>query len=208
VQSSQRRPRRIAAANEVKGEPRTLGKARQAGRGTSRGRQVVGASCQVSGRLPCRIASRHALVVAAAAACVTARGRGEAWFFLRLPSRLMGAAAANAGASPESCGGQRHGTEAMGGYELVRSDDAPAAAIAVDLEAGGTTAPCGDDYPKRRRGSSTPSPPAPASTRPQRLVSLDVFRGITVLVRTTNHSHLSSSLPCLLPPSFLLFFFE
>jgi hypothetical protein len=120
----------------------------------------------------------------------------------------MGAAAANAGASPESCGGQRHGTEAMGGYELVRSDDAPAAAIAVDLEAGGTTAPCGDDYPKRRRGSSTPSPPAPASTRPQRLVSLDVFRGITVLVRTTNHSHLSSSLlPPLLAPSLLPAFF-
>jgi len=111
----------------------------------------------------------------------------------------MGAAAANAGASPESCGGQRPGAGAMGGYELVRSDDAPAA-IAVDLEAGGTTAPCGDDYPKRR-GGSTPSPPAPASTRQQRLVSLDVFRGITVLVRTTNHSHLSS-LPCLLDPSY------
>jgi hypothetical protein len=113
----------------------------------------------------------------------------------------MGAAAANAGESPESCGGQRPGAGAMGGYELVRSDDAPAA-IAVDLEAGGTTAPCDDGNPKHHRGS-TPSPPAPASTR-QRLVSLDVFRGITVLVRTTNHSHHILP-PPLLARSFLLF---
>ncbi|XP_008667245.1 uncharacterized protein [Zea mays] len=86
----------------------------------------------------------------------------------------MGAAAANAGASPESSGSGRPGAGAMGRYELVRSDDTPA--IAVDLEAG-TAAPR-DDYPKRR--GSAPSP-APAPTR-QRLVSLDVFRGITVLL--------------------------
>jgi heparan-alpha-glucosaminide N-acetyltransferase len=74
----------------------------------------------------------------------------------------------------------------MGRYELVRSDDAPA--VAADLEAG-TAAPC-DGYPKRRVFTPSPSPsPAPASTRyRQRLVSLDVFRGITVLVRQ-NHSH-------------------
>uniref|UniRef100_A0A804UME9 Heparan-alpha-glucosaminide N-acetyltransferase catalytic domain-containing protein n=1 Tax=Zea mays TaxID=4577 RepID=A0A804UME9_MAIZE len=68
----------------------------------------------------------------------------------------------------------------MGRYELVRSDDAPA--VAADLEAG-TAAPC-DGYPKRRVFTPSPSPsPAPASTRyRQRLVSLDVFRGITVLL--------------------------
>jgi hypothetical protein len=79
----------------------------------------------------------------------------------------------------------------MGRYELVRSDDTPA--IAVDLEAG-TAAPR-DDYPKRR--GSAPAP-APAPTR-QRLVSLDVFRGITVLVRT-DHSHPQSSARSLLLP--------
>jgi predicted acyltransferase len=57
----------------------------------------------------------------------------------------------------------------MGGYELVRSDDAPA--LAVDLEAGG------GGPAKRAAGTS----PAPAPAR-QRLVSLDVFRGITVLL--------------------------
>ena len=62
----------------------------------------------------------------------------------------------------------------MGGYERVRSDDATA--LAVDLEAGG-----GGGCAKRGAGTS----PAPASPSParQRLVSLDVFRGITVLVR-------------------------
>ncbi|KAK3142716.1 hypothetical protein QOZ80_4BG0350340 [Eleusine coracana subsp. coracana] len=73
-------------------------------------------------------------------------------------------AAANAGSAA-----------AMGGYERVRSDDAPA--LAVDLEAGH------GDYPKVRRskaGADRPSnSPAPAR---QRLVSLDVFRGITVLL--------------------------
>jgi len=79
----------------------------------------------------------------------------------------MGAAAGNAGGAAPRPG-------AMGGYELVRSDDAPA--LAVDLEAGG-----GGGCAKRGAGTS----PAPASPSParQRLVSLDVFRGITVLVR-------------------------
>ncbi|RLM64242.1 heparan-alpha-glucosaminide N-acetyltransferase-like isoform X1 [Panicum miliaceum] len=81
----------------------------------------------------------------------------------------MGAAAGNAGgAAPTGTrGGRRPG--AMGGYELVRSDDAPA--LAVDLEAGG------GGPAKRAAGTS----PAPAPAR-QRLVSLDVFRGITVLL--------------------------
>jgi hypothetical protein len=96
------------------------------------------------------------------------------------------AAAANEGALPEPCGGRRPGAGPMGRYELVRSDDAPA--VAADLEAG-TAAPC-DGYPKRRVPTPSPSP-APAPTR-QRLVSLDVFRGITVLVRQ-NHSHPPSS---------------
>ncbi|KAL5649746.1 hypothetical protein ACJX0J_040555, partial [Zea mays] len=83
-------------------------------------------------------------------------------------------------ALPEPCGGRRPGAGPMGRYELVRSDDAPA--VAADLEAG-TAAPC-DGYPKRRVFTPSPSPsPAPASTRyRQRLVSLDVFRGITVLL--------------------------
>ncbi|XP_062225541.1 uncharacterized protein LOC133924148 isoform X1 [Phragmites australis] len=69
----------------------------------------------------------------------------------------------------------------MGGYELVQSDDAPA--LAVDLEAGG---PCG--YPKGRGskdagGAGAGSSPSSALGPPrQRLVSLDVFRGITVLL--------------------------
>ncbi|KAJ1279345.1 hypothetical protein BS78_04G148600 [Paspalum vaginatum] len=50
----------------------------------------------------------------------------------------------------------------MGGYELVRSDDAPGAGGGPDLEAGAS------------------KPPAARAT--QRLVSLDVFRGITVLL--------------------------
>ncbi|XP_051206108.1 uncharacterized protein [Lolium perenne] len=59
----------------------------------------------------------------------------------------------------------------MGVYELVRSEDA--AGPAADLEAG-------------RCGSGRLSTPAaaasPASSQRQRLVSLDVFRGITVLL--------------------------
>ncbi|PUZ75888.1 hypothetical protein GQ55_1G245800 [Panicum hallii var. hallii] len=57
----------------------------------------------------------------------------------------------------------------MGGYELVRSDDAAGAALGPDLEsgAGGPT--------------SKAAPPSPAARQP-RLVSLDVFRGITVLL--------------------------
>lgn len=65
----------------------------------------------------------------------------------------------------------------MGGYKLVRSDDA--VGPVVDLEADR----CG--YPKGAAGAgSSPSagPPSPTSSR-QCLVSLDVFRGITVLVR-------------------------
>ncbi|KAJ1270833.1 hypothetical protein BS78_06G081500 [Paspalum vaginatum] len=98
-----------------------------------------------------------------------------------LPPRLaresgMGAAAAgNAGAAaPESRGRVRR-PGAVGGYELVRSDDAAPRALAadVDLEAG----PCAGDRPKRR-GSASPAPPP----QRQRLVSLDVFRGITVLL--------------------------
>ncbi|KAK3144869.1 hypothetical protein QOZ80_4AG0318880 [Eleusine coracana subsp. coracana] len=61
----------------------------------------------------------------------------------------------------------------MGGYERVRSDDAPA--FAVDLEAGH------DDYPKVRPSKEGADRPSPAPAR-QRLVSLDVFRGITVLL--------------------------
>lgn len=56
---------------------------------------------------------------------------------------------------------------AMGGYELVRSD--AAAAITPDLEFGGSTS-----------SKAAPLPPSPAAR--QRLVSLDVFRGITVLL--------------------------
>ena len=84
----------------------------------------------------------------------------------------MGAAAGNAGGAAPRPG-------AMGGYELVRSDDAPA--LAVDLEAGG-----GGGCAKRGAGTS----PAPASPSParQRLVSLDVFRGITVLVRALQNA--------------------
>jgi hypothetical protein len=63
----------------------------------------------------------------------------------------------------------------MGGYELVHSDDAPA--LAVDLEAGGGGVPA-----KRAAAAGT----SPASPTRQRLVSLDVFRGITVLVRTSS----------------------
>ncbi|KAM3386813.1 hypothetical protein ACQJBY_009995 [Aegilops geniculata] len=66
---------------------------------------------------------------------------------------------ANAGA----CDGRRSAA-GMGVYELVRSEDA--AGPALDLEAG----------------RCAPPPPAKASPPAPRLVSLDVFRGITVLL--------------------------
>ena len=66
---------------------------------------------------------------------------------------------------------RREAAAAMGGYELVRSDDAAGAAPGPDLESGAGAA------------NSKAAPPSPAA-RPPRLVSLDVFRGITVLVRT------------------------
>jgi heparan-alpha-glucosaminide N-acetyltransferase len=56
----------------------------------------------------------------------------------------------------------------MGGYELVRSDDAAGAGGGADLESGAVS-----------------TAPAPAAAR-HRLVSLDVFRGITVLVGACN----------------------
>lgn len=56
----------------------------------------------------------------------------------------------------------------MAGYELVRSDDGAAAATTPDLESGASKA------------SPLPTPVSPAAR--QRLVSLDVFRGITVLL--------------------------
>ena len=63
----------------------------------------------------------------------------------------------------------------MGGYERVRSDDATA--LAVDLEAG-----CGGGGPAKRAAGASPAPAR------QRLVSLDVFRGITVLVRALQNA--------------------
>ena len=59
----------------------------------------------------------------------------------------------------------------MGGYELVRSDDAAPGAPGTDLESGASA------------GRASPSSPA---ARQPRLVSLDVFRGITVLVRPSS----------------------
>ncbi|KAF8693279.1 hypothetical protein HU200_038663 [Digitaria exilis] len=56
---------------------------------------------------------------------------------------------------------------AMGGYELVRSDDA----AGPDLESGAAAA----------TKAAAATSPAPAARQP-RLVSLDVFRGITVLL--------------------------
>ena len=73
---------------------------------------------------------------------------------------------ANAG-TPD--GRQRRASAAagMGVYELVQSEDAAGPVAAVDLESG----------------SGRLSPAAAAVAPRQRLVSLDVFRGITVLVR-------------------------
>lgn len=90
--------------------------------------------------------------------------------------------AANAGASAGSAA-------AMGGYQRVRSDDAPA--LAVDLEAGGAARH--DDYSKQGRGAAKQGAADGPSSARQRLVSLDVFRGITVLVRT-HHLLLLSAL--------------
>lgn len=69
--------------------------------------------------------------------------------------------------TPAWCCRQRMTTAAMGSYELVRSD--AAAAITTDLEFGGST-------------SSKAAPLLPSPAARQRLVSLDVFRGITVLL--------------------------
>uniref|UniRef100_A0A0E0G7K4 Heparan-alpha-glucosaminide N-acetyltransferase catalytic domain-containing protein n=1 Tax=Oryza nivara TaxID=4536 RepID=A0A0E0G7K4_ORYNI len=66
----------------------------------------------------------------------------------------------------------------MGGYELVRSDDA-AAAGPPDLELGGSGSGNGGGVSAKSRPPS--SPPSQGGAR-QRLVSLDVFRGITVLL--------------------------
>uniref|UniRef100_A0A0E0CLD3 Heparan-alpha-glucosaminide N-acetyltransferase catalytic domain-containing protein n=1 Tax=Oryza meridionalis TaxID=40149 RepID=A0A0E0CLD3_9ORYZ len=65
----------------------------------------------------------------------------------------------------------------MGGYELVRSDDA-AAAGPPDLELGGSG---GGGCSTKAWPPSPPPPPSQGGAR-QRLVSLDVFRGITVLL--------------------------
>ena len=64
----------------------------------------------------------------------------------------------------------------MGGYELVRSDDAAAGATGTDLE-------CGASASKASPPSTAPSSTTSPAARQPRLVSLDVFRGITVLVR-------------------------
>uniref|UniRef100_A0ACD5UQ25 Uncharacterized protein n=3 Tax=Avena sativa TaxID=4498 RepID=A0ACD5UQ25_AVESA len=77
-------------------------------------------------------------------------------------------AVANAGAFHGRCGGRQRPAAGMGVYELVRSEDA--AGPAVDLEAG------------RCRLSPPPASPASPAAPRQRLVSLDVFRGITVLL--------------------------
>ncbi|KAL5215544.1 hypothetical protein ABZP36_006945 [Zizania latifolia] len=92
----------------------------------------------------------------------------------------MGDVVGNADAGEAAAAGWRAGRKgaaAMGGYELVRSDYA-AGHVMVDLEAGH-----GCVFPKgAAAGGLAPSaPPSPATPR-QRLVSLDVFRGITVLL--------------------------
>ncbi|KAG8081835.1 hypothetical protein GUJ93_ZPchr0014g46899 [Zizania palustris] len=77
----------------------------------------------------------------------------------------------------------------MGGYELVRNDCADGH-VMVDLEAGH-----GCVFPKgAASGGIAPSaPPSPATPR-QRLVSLDVFRGVTVLTATCS-SHTTFLVP-------------
>lgn len=74
------------------------------------------------------------------------------------------------------CRQRRTAPASMGGYELVRSDDA-AGAAGADLESGsGASKVAGAPPP-------SPAPSASPAARQQRLASLDVFRGITVLVR-------------------------
>ncbi|KAG8064419.1 hypothetical protein GUJ93_ZPchr0004g38661 [Zizania palustris] len=98
----------------------------------------------------------------------------------------MGDVVGNAGVSAAE--GRRGGPKeaaAMGGYELVQSDDA-AGHVTVDLEAGrGCVFPKGGGSGGGGGGGGgslpPPAPPSPATPR-QRLVSLDVFRGITVLL--------------------------
>lgn len=80
---------------------------------------------------------------------------------------------------PPRCRQRRTAPGSMGGYELVRSDDA-AGAAGADLESGsGASKAAGAPPPSPAPSSASASPAA----RQQRLASLDVFRGITVLVR-------------------------
>lgn len=74
------------------------------------------------------------------------------------------------------CRQRRTAASAMGGYELVRSDDAAGAPVA-DLESGAGA---------NNKAPPPSPPPSPAARGQPRLVSLDVFRGITVLVRAHN----------------------
>lgn len=99
---------------------------------------------------------------------------------------VMGAVT-NAGAPPDGRCGRQSAAGGMGVYELVRSDES--AGPAADLEAGG------------RR---SPSPPkgSPAASSRQRLVSLDVFRGITVLVCPPKQI---SAFSFLVAPAFAMF---
>jgi hypothetical protein len=77
------------------------------------------------------------------------------------------------------CRQRRTAPASMGGYELVRSDDA-AGAAGADLESGsGASKAAGAPPPSPAPSSASASPAA----RQQRLASLDVFRGLTVLVR-------------------------
>lgn len=89
---------------------------------------------------------------------------------------LPGPFAAAPSPSPR-CRQRRTAPASMGGYELVRSDDA-AGAAGADLESGASKA-AGAPPPSPAPSSASASPAA----RQQRLASLDVFRGITVLVR-------------------------
>ncbi|XP_039789820.1 heparan-alpha-glucosaminide N-acetyltransferase-like isoform X1 [Panicum virgatum] len=85
-----------------------------------------------------------------------------------------GALRGGGGVPSALCSRQRRAAVAavgMGGYELVRSDDAAGAAPGPDLESGAGAG----------AATSKAAPPSPAARQP-RLVSLDVFRGITVLL--------------------------
>nr|AGT16089.1 hypothetical protein SHCRBa_224_E06_F_260 [Saccharum hybrid cultivar R570] len=78
--------------------------------------------------------------------------------------------------SPSPCCRQRRAAPAtataMAGYELVRSDDA-VGAPGTDLESGASAS---------KASPPSPVPSTSPAARQQRLVSLDVFRGITVLL--------------------------